>query len=51
VNNLDNFIDKDNYLILQALGRLSELSDATETENKLNPLARRIKVQAWVNLD
>jgi hypothetical protein len=44
VNNLYNFIDKDDYLILQALGRLSELSNPTEAENKLNPLARRIKV-------
>jgi hypothetical protein len=44
VNNLDNFVDKDDYLILQALGCLSELSNPTEAENKLNPLARRIKV-------
>jgi len=51
VDNLDNFIDKNDNLILQTFCRLSELSDTTEAEDKLNPLSRRIKVQAWINLD
>lgn len=50
MNNFNNLVDKDNYLVLQRLGCLSELLDAHDTENHIDFCASHHDVHEIVSV-